>query len=249
MATTVALYNIKGGVGKTSAAVNLAWAAAEEGAHVLLWDLDPQGAASYLLRIRPKVRGGGTKLLRGKSNPATLVKGSDHPRLDLLPADFAYRNMDLTLDATKRPTEGLARVLAPLAGDYDYVFLDCAPAISLASESVFDAADVLLVPLIPTPLSLRTYDQLRGFVADEVRRPRPRVLAFLSMIDGRKALHRDVAEQLAGEDAMLASTIPAASDVERMGAQRRALAQFAPRGRAALAYGALWSELRGRIAG
>jgi chromosome partitioning protein len=247
MATTVALYNIKGGVGKTSAAVNLAWVAAEEGARVLLWDLDPQGAASYLLRIRPKVRGGGAKLVSGKSDPAALLKGSDHPRLDLLPADFSYRNMDLALDATKRPTQGLRRVLAPFAGDYDYIFLDCAPAISLASESVFGAADVLLVPLIPTPLSLRTYDQLRGFVADEVRKPRPQVLAFLSMVDGRKALHRDIAAQLAGDSAVLAGTIPAASDVERMALQRRSLAQFAPHGRAALAYGALWTELRGRI--
>ena len=87
------------------------------------------------------------------------------------------------------------------------------------------------MPLIPTPLSLRTYDQLSGFVADEVAKPRPRILAFLSMIDGRKALHRSVAEQLAGDDGMLDSTIPAASDVERMGSQRRALAQFAPHGR------------------
>ena len=184
MATTVALYNIKGGVGKTSAAVNLAWTAADEGARVLLWDLDPQGAASYLLRIRPKVRGGGAKLVRGKSDPAALLKGSDHPRLDLLPADFSYRNMDLALDATKRPTEGLSRVIAPLARDYDYVFLDCAPAISLASESVFAAADVLLVPLIPTPLSLRTYDQLSGFVADKVAKPRPRILG-VSLDDRR----------------------------------------------------------------
>ena len=247
MAATLALYNIKGGVGKTSAAVNLAWAAADEGARVLLWDLDPQGAASYLLRIRPKVRGGGAKLVRGKSDPAALLKGSDHPRLDLLPADFSYRNMDLALDATKRPTQGLTRVLAPLAGDYDYVFLDCAPAISLASEGVFAAADVLLVPLIPTPLSLRTYDQLRGFVSDEVAKPRPRILAFFSMADARKALHRGVAEELAGDDGVLASAIPAASDVERMGSQRRALAQFAPRGRAARAYGALWTELRERL--
>ena len=249
MPTTVALYNIKGGVGKTSAAVNLAWTAAEEGARVLLWDLDPQGAASYLLRIRPKVRGGGAKLVRGKSDPAALLKGSDHPRLDLLPADFSYRNMDLALDATKRPTEGLARVLAPLAEQYDYVFLDCAPAISLASESVFAAADVLLVPLIPTPLSLRTYDQLRGFVAEQVPKPRPRILAFLSMADGRKRLHRDVAAQLADDDGVLAAAIPAASEVERMGLQRRALAQCAPHGRAALAYGALWTELRDRLAG
>ena len=247
MATTVALYNIKGGVGKTSAAVNLAWTAADEGARVLLWDLDPQGAASYLLRIRPKVRGGGAKLVRGKSDPAALLKGSDHPRLDLLPADFSYRNMDLALDATKRPTDGLSRVIAPLARDYDYVFLDCAPAISLASESVFAAADVLLVPLIPTPLSLRTYDQLSGFVADKVAKPRPRILGFLSMIDGRKALHRDIAEQLADDDRVLTSTIPAATDVERMGSQRRALAQFAPQSRAGRAYGALWTELRERL--
>ena len=249
MATTVAVYNIKGGVGKTSAAVNLAWTAADEGSRVLLWDLDPQGAASYLLRIRPKVRGGGAKLVRGKSDPAALLKGSDHARLDLLPADFSYRNMDLALDATKRPTHGLARVLAPLAGDYDYVFLDCAPAISLASESVFAAADVLLVPLIPTPLSLRAYDQLARFVAEQVPKPRPRILAFLSMIDGRKTLHRDIAEQLAAADGVLGSTIPAASDIERMGSERRALAQFAPQGRAARAYGALWTELRGRLAG
>ncbi len=249
MATTVALYNIKGGVGKTSAAVNLAWTAADEGARVLLWDLDPQGAASYLLRIRPKVRGGGAKLVRGKSDPLGLLKGSDHPRLDLLPADFSYRNMDLALDATKHPTQGLARVLAPLATGYDYVFLDCAPAISLASESVFAAADVLLVPLIPTPLSLRTYDQLRRFVADHVPKPRPRILAFLSMADGRKALHRDVAAQLAADDGVLVGGIPAASDVEQMGAQRRALAQFAPHGRAMRAYAELWTELRGRMAG
>jgi cellulose biosynthesis protein BcsQ len=249
MTTVVALYNIKGGVGKTSAAVNLAWTAADEGARVLLWDLDPQAAATFLLRVRPKVRGGGAKLVGGRSDPAALLKGSDHPRLDLLPADFSYRNMDLALDATKRPTEGLRRVLAPIAGDYDYVFLDCAPAISLASESVFSASDVLLVPLIPTPLSLRTYDQLRGFVADRVAKPRPRILAFLSMADGRKTLHRDVAAELAGDAGVLASAIPAASDVERMGSQRRALAQFAPHGRAARAYGALWTELSGRLSG
>ena len=249
MAATVALYNVKGGVGKTSAAVNLAWAAAEEGARVLLWDLDPQGAASYLLRIRPKVRGGGAKLVRGRSDPAALLKGSDHERLDLLPADFSYRNLDLALDATKRPTRGVQRVLAPLAGEYDYVFLDCPPAISLASENVFRAADVLLVPLIPTPLSLRTLDQLQRFVGDQVAEPRPRIVAFFSMADGRKALHREVMQKLVagGDGAVLEAAIPAASDVEKMALHRLPLAAFAPRGRAALAYGALWEELRSRL--
>lgn len=249
MTRVIALYNIKGGVGKTSAAVNLAWIAAEQGSRVLLWDLDPQGAASFLLRIRPKVRGGGSKLVRGKSDPAALLKGSDHELLDLLPADFSYRNMDLALDATKRPTRGLQRVIAPLAADYDYIFLDCPPAISLASESVFAAADVLLVPLIPSPLSLRMFEQLQRFVAADVAKPRPRIVAFFSMADGRKTMHREIVQELGAraDGSVLQAAIPAASDVEKMARSRRPLAGFAPRGRAARAYEALWDELRPRL--
>jgi chromosome partitioning protein len=247
MTRVVALYNIKGGVGKTSAAVNLAWLAAQGGARTLLWDLDPQGAASYLLRIKPKVKGGARKLLGGKVDAASVLKGTDHELLDLLPADFSYRNMDLELDGVKRPTKGLRRVLSPLAADYDYVFLDCPPAISLASESVFGAAHVLLVPLIPSPLSLRTFDQLHRFVTSEVADP-PRILAFFSMVDGRKKLHREVVDALSSSHGgVLASAIPAASDVERMAVRRQALAQSAPHGRAGLAYEALWEELRYRL--
>ncbi len=247
MTSVVALYNIKGGVGKTSASVNLAWLAASGGSRVLLWDLDPQGAATFLLRIKPKVKGGARKLVAGRSDPAALLKGTDHERLDLLPADFSYRNMDLELDDVKRPTKGLARVLAPLAADYDYVFIDCPPAISLASESVFGAADVLLVPLIPSPLSVRTFDQLHRFVTSEVANP-PRILAFFSMTDGRKRLHREVIASLsASHGGVLTSAIPAASDVERMAVHRRVLAQTAPHGRAAAAYEALWAELQFRL--
>jgi cellulose biosynthesis protein BcsQ len=241
----LAVYNIKGGVGKTTAAVNLAQLAARDGARVLLWDLDPQGAASYLLRIKPRVKGGGRRLVRGKSDAGALVKGTDHEGLDLLPADFSYRNMDLALDGAKRPTRMLGRVLAPLAGEYDLVFLDCPPAISLASESVFAAAGTLLVPLIPTPLSLRTFEQLRRFLDEEVGDP-PQMLAFFSMADARKRVHRDIMEQLASRPEVLPTAIPSASDVERMAVERAVLADVAPRGRAALAYEALWAEVRER---
>ena len=74
MSTVLATYNIKGGVGKTSAAVNLAALAARDGASTLLWDLDPQGAATYLFRIRPKVRGGAGKLIGLKSDVTELIK-------------------------------------------------------------------------------------------------------------------------------------------------------------------------------
>ena len=68
--------------------------------------------------------------------------------------------MDLALDSFKHPTRRLARVLEPLRDEYDYIFLDCPPSISLVSESVFEAADALLVPIIPATLSSRTFEQL-----------------------------------------------------------------------------------------
>ncbi len=246
MSRVLATYNIKGGVGKTSAAINLAYLAARDGARVLLWDLDPQGASTFLLRVKAKVKGGGAKLVRGKSDVGALIKGTDHERLDLLPADFSYRHMDLALDATKRPERRLARVLAPLTGEYDYVFLDCPPSISLVSESVFEAADVLLVPLIPATLSSRTFAQLEAVLA--TTNGAPQVLGFFSMVDGRKRLHHDVMEQLAAaNENVLQTAIPAAADVERMGSLRRPIAEFASSGRAALAYEALWREVRERL--
>jgi chromosome partitioning protein len=243
----LATYNIKGGVGKTSAAVNLAYLAARDGARTLLWDLDPQGASTFLFRVKPRVKGGGGKLVRGKSDVEELIKGTDHERLDLLPADFSYRHMDLALDATKNPTRRLARVLAPLADDFDYVFLDCPPSISLVSESVFEAADALLVPLVPATLSSRTFEQLRT-VVDADGAGGPQVLAFFSMVDGRKRLHREVMERLIEEHpGVLETRIPAAADVERMGVHRTVIADFAPRSRAAHAYEELWREVRGRV--
>jgi cellulose biosynthesis protein BcsQ len=242
----LATYNIKGGVGKTSAAVNLAYLAARGGARALLWDLDPQGASTYLFRIKPKVRGGARKLVGLESEVARLIKGTDHARLDLLPADFSYRHMDLALDSFKRPTRRLARVLDPLREEYDYIFLDCPPSISLVSESVFEAADALLVPIIPATLSSRTFEQLETLVAGG-----PQVLAFFSMVEVRKSLHREVMAQLRAAHAvtMLGAAIPAADEVERMGVNRDVVASFAPGGRAAIAYEALWWDVERRLGG
>jgi chromosome partitioning protein len=239
-----ATYNIKGGVGKTSAAVNLAYLASREGAPTLLWDLDPQGGSSYLLRVKPKVKGGGRRLVTGKSNPAARIKGTDYERLDLLPADFSYRHMDLHLDGAKRPQRRLARVLKPLQADYDHVFLDCPPSISLVSEGVFEAADVLLIPLLPAELSARTLDRI-----DEVAGAGSRRLAFFSMADSRKRMHREVMERFAAErpEEMLGTVVPFAADVERMGRARAPLEEFAPRGGAAVAFRELWKEVRERL--
>lgn len=243
MSRVLATYNIKGGVGKTSAAVNLAYLAARGGAKTLLWDLDPQGASTYLFRVRPKVRGGVRKLVHRKSAVEKLIKGTDHERLDLLPADFSYRHMDLALDAAKHSNDRLALVLEPLRAEYEYIFLDCPPSISLVSENVFEAADTLLVPIIPATLSSRTFEQL-----EELVRGGPQVLAFFSMVEVRKSLHREVMAKLrAAHVTMLGAAIPSADEVERMGVDRTVVAEIAPGGRAALAYEALWWDVRRRL--
>jgi len=240
----LATYNIKGGVGKTSAAVNLAYLAAKRGARTLLWDLDPQGASTYLFRVKPKIRGGGRKLVRGRSEVARLIKATDYERLDLLPADFSYRHMDLALDSIKQPTARLARVLGPLRRDYDYIFLDCPPSISLVSESVFEAADALLVPIIPATLSSRTFEQLAALVEGG-----PQVLAFFSMVEVRKSLHREVMAKLrATHVTMLGAAIPSSDEVERMGLERKTVYEIAPNGRASLSYQALWWDVQRRLA-
>jgi chromosome partitioning protein len=240
----VATYNIKGGVGKTSTAVNIAYLAARSGLRTLIWDLDPQGSATYLFRVKPKVKGGGKALVAGRRRLDEAIKGTDFDDLDLIPADFSYRNLDFDLDSTKRPTDRLRRLISPLKGEYDVIILDCPPSVSLVSENVVHACDVLLVPLIPAMLSVRTYDQLIDFV-DGMNGRKPRVMAFLSMVDRRKKSHREFTEQLPHDRAsVVAEMIPNRAVIEQMAQERAPVPVFAPTSPATTAYEALWARVQ-----
>lgn len=242
----LATYNIKGGVGKTATAVNLAYLAAQGGARTLIWDLDPQGAASFYFRIKPRVKGV-RKLLEGRKPLDDVVKGTDFDQLDLVPADFSYRNMDLAMNEAKKPIRQLLKLLRPLSDEYDYLFLDCAPSISLVSENVFYAADALLVPMIPTTLSLRTYDQLVGYL-DQSQIKHAQVLPFFSMVDRRKRLHRDTVDELPKtRQGILKTQIPYASQVELMGIHRSPMVSYASSSVAGLAYQDLWQEIKAAL--
>lgn len=249
----LAAYSIKGGVGKTSAAVNLAALCAETGHRVLLWDLDPQGAATYLLRVKPKVRGGSAALVRGGRSLQDATRATNVANLDLVPADFRYRHLDLQLDRSGRPVQRITELTSPLASEYDWVFLDCAPSISLVSEGVFHAAQMLLVPLVPSTLSVRTLDQLESFLhatrPSSLRRQAPEIFAFFSMTDRRRHLHRSLIESVPAQHSgrVATASIPSSSVVERMGLERSPVARFAPRSPAAVAYRLLWAEIQERF--
>jgi chromosome partitioning protein len=242
----LAVVSIKGGVGKTASAVNLAYEASRGGARVLLWDLDAQGSATYLLRVRQRLAGGGAHgLVAAGGELGRHVRASSHPGLHVLPGDLSLRFLDRELDAAGKPRRRVGALLRPLRPSYDLAILDCPPGASLAIESVVRAADVLLVPVVPTTLAMRTLEQLEHVVAG--RRRAPRLLAHVSMLDRRKTLQRRTTEELAARPETLATVVPNASVVERMGPERAPVGAFAPRSPAAQAYGELWRELAERL--
>jgi cellulose biosynthesis protein BcsQ len=140
-------------------------------------------------------------------------------------------------------------VLKPLQKEYDLIILDCPPTINILAENIFNATDVMLVPLIPTTLSIRTYKQMLEFFAEQPRK-KTAIAPFLSMVDRRKKLHRELAAELPDQvDGLLVNQIPYLSQVEQMGVHRAPLPEFAPSSRAAAAYRNLWDEIEAGFLG
>jgi chromosome partitioning protein len=243
----VAVTNIKGGVGKTTTAVNLAYLSAAGGQATLLWDLDPQGAATYMLRCEANEHASAKKLVAGKRELPELLVPSGHQKLDVLPSDFSYRNFDVHLSGRKHPTERLLKMSRSLRNVYEALFLDCPPGISLLSENVLRAADAVIVPLLPTPLSVRMLAQLRDFVAANGWTDLA-LLPFFSMVDRRKSLHNEViASTREHFPELLATEVPYWSEIERMSLRRAPLPAYAPRSAAGQIYSTLWREIEARM--
>jgi chromosome partitioning protein len=245
----VAVTNIKGGVGKTTTAVNLAFLSAAGGQATLLWDLDPQGAATYLLRCEPNELVSAKKLVAGKRELPELVVPSEYDKLDVLPSDLSYRNFDVHLSRRKHPTERLLRMSRSLRSQYAALLLDCPPGISLLSENVLRAADAVVVPLLPTPLSVRMLGQLRDFIVASEWTGLA-LLPFFSMVDRRKALHSQVIQSTREQfPELLATEVPYSSEIERMSLRRAPIAAYAPRSMGGQVYAALWAEIEARMQG
>jgi cellulose biosynthesis protein BcsQ len=240
----IAVYNIKGGVGKTATAVNQSYLAAIDGYQTLLCDLDPQASASYYFRIKPKVKTGKKSLLKGGKSIEKSIKATDFDLLDLLPSDFSFRNLDISLDHTQNSRTTLRSSLRKLKNDYDLIFLDCPPNITLVSENIFHAADIILVPIIPTTLSYRSYKTLDDFFKKK-KLSRKKLFPFFSMVEKRKKMHQEtilsMSESVPG---ILKTVIPYSAVVERMGVFRKPLLAYGANSPAGQAYQSLWQELK-----
>ncbi len=242
----IAIYNIKGGVGKTATSVNLSYLSARSGRATLLCDLDPQGSASYYFRVKAKKKFNADRFLEGGKQLERSIRGTDYNNLDILPADFSFRNFDLSLSEMKKSGKQLKRILKPMSKEYEHIFLDCPPNITLLSENIFHAADLLLIPFIPTTLSMLSFSKLLDFFkASGINKKKLYVL--FSMVEKRKNLHKEMMHHFQGRKRILHRTIPYLADIEKMGIYRQPVPAFSPNSVAGRSYVALWEELQGVI--
>jgi len=244
----IACYSNKGGVGKTAAAVNLAHAFAVAGKRVLLCDLDPQGASGFYFRVKPSKKLKSRKFFRDVDRITKSIRASDYENLDILPANMTFRDFDIFLSRMKNTQSRLKKALRAVDNDYDVVVLDCPPNISTLSENVFRAAHAIVVPVVPTTLSQRSFGQLVEFFAEH-KLPKNKLHPFFSMVQKQKSLHATTMEEMGKtyKKRFLRTTIPFSSDIEKMGVHRAPVATFAARRPATLAYRELWRELAERL--
>jgi cellulose biosynthesis protein BcsQ len=231
-------------VGKTAGAVNLAYLAAAYGHPTLLWDLDTQAASTWCLGAETDAGGGPKKLLRGKRAIGEYIQRTAYEHLDLIPAHAGNRRLDTLLE---EDPGRLGELLAPCAETYALTVLDCPPSLGALAEEIFYSADLLVMPVIPSPLSVRAYQQVVGFLAKR-RIKQLKLYPYVSMLDRRRRLHQEAAAQLPREiKTLLRTPIPYAAAVEHMSARRAPLPSYDPSSPAARAYEDLWEELRGLL--
>lgn len=239
----IAVYSMKGGVGKTTLAVELAWrSATASGRKTFLWDLDPQGGAGFLLGHGTGPRARAAAAFQRDGKPRELVVPTAYDRLSLLPADDSLRHLPGQL-ARMGQRRRLANMSAYLKADYERIVLDCPAGLNEVSDQVIAAADLLIVPLPASPLSARSLDMLRReLVANHHRHPP--ILPVLTLYDARRPLHREVREGAAAGWPV----VPLATHLEQVAVRRAPLGTFAPYSPAGSAVRRLWNGIEAKLA-
>ncbi|HEX5151247.1 MAG TPA: ParA family protein [Parafilimonas sp.] len=237
-----ALYNLKGGVGKTAAAINLAYLSAADGYKTLIWDLDPQGSSSFYLGVKANNKNETKKLFAEEIELKDAIQSSAFENLRIIPADISARNIDTFLSDVKHSRKKVKSLLSDLKG-YDIIILDCPPGISLLHENIFNAANWILMPNIPTTLSINSFETVMEYFKNN-ELDEDKIKCFFSMVDHRKNLHHEVMQQFYKDKLFFKSYIPYLSDVEKMGVHQQPLFEYANSSYAAQCFRDLWKEVK-----
>ncbi|MFT3704133.1 MAG: ParA family protein [Agriterribacter sp.] len=239
----IALYNLKGGVGKTASCVNFAYLSAKDGFKTLLWDIDPQGSTSFYYQAKAKHKGGIKKIVEKDADLEDAIMSTDYEHLDIIPADISAKSFDIMMEEMKSSKKRLKSLLQPLHKLYDFVFLDCPPGVSALAENIFTTADIVLMPVIPTTLSIRTYNMVKDYFKERDI-DLSKMMCFFTMADLRKNMHNEIMETLYKDKRFFENYIPYLSDVEKMGVHKAPIEVFAKSSYAAKCYSDLWTEIK-----
>ncbi len=250
MGRVYTLVNQKGGVGKTTTAINLGASLANFGMRVLIVDIDPQANATASLGVdKNAVRSGTYEILLGSAPAAALVLQNPRLKLSILPSSPALAGAEVELVSELGRETKLKQALAPLVDRYDYIFIDCPPSLGLLTvNGLMAAQDGVLIPVQCEYLALEGLGELTHTIL------RVRTALFpglkvrgvlLTMYDGRTRLSEDVVAEVRKHfaDQVFATIIPRSVRLAEAPSYGLPVSSYAPSSSAALSYETLGREL------
>ena len=200
MGKVIAVANQKGGVGKTTTAVNLSAGVGQLGKKVLLIDLDPQGNATSGYGVdKRQVEISSYDLLVGSQSAESAVLHTEFKNVDLIPSSMDLAGAEIELSGLEHRDSKLRRAIAPIADGYDYIFIDCPPSLELLTLNALCAADQVLIPVQCEYYALEGLSDLMVTLRAVKKRLNPSISIFgvlLTMYDGRTNFSAQVAEEV-----------------------------------------------------
>ena len=247
MAKIIAIANQKGGVGKTTTSVNLTAILADMGQRVLAVDLDPQGNTTSGLGMTVEDKSV-YEAVMGRIGLKEAVQHTDVPRLDLVGADIRLAGAELELVSVDRREYRLKTALAAVQKDYDFIFIDCPPSLSLLTLNALTAADRVLVPIQCEYYALEGVSSLMNTISRVKKTFNPRIDlegVVLTMLDGRTNLGLQVVDEVKKHfrKKTFATTIPRSIRLGEAPSHGEPIHVYDPRSAGAVAYRALAAEL------